>query len=68
MSDQRYIEIETKLSHHDMGIEELNETVREQQRSIDELTLTVAKLAGRLEAHKEEGLDIGPADEKPPHY
>lgn len=68
MSNQRFIDLETKVSHHDMSIEELQEIVGEQQKVIGLLLNDMKKLAGRFDAAKDDGPDIGPADEKPPHY
>ncbi len=68
MTDQRMIDLEIKISHQEMAIEVLQQTSYEQQKTIDRLTDTCEKLARRLAAAGNEGLEIGPADEKPPHY
>jgi SlyX protein len=68
MTDQRMIDLEIKISHQEMAIEVLQQTFYEQQKTIDRLTETCEKLARRLASASSEGLDIGPANEKPPHY
>jgi uncharacterized coiled-coil protein SlyX len=68
MNEKEQIEFETKMAHLEMSVEELTETTHEQQKSIDLLTEAVKKLSTRIDAAKDGGLDIGPADEKPPHY
>ena len=68
MDDQAQIELETKLSHHEMDIEALRDTVFEHQKMIEALKSKVEKLAGQLAEGKDGGIEIGPADEKPPHY
>jgi len=68
MTDQRMIDLEMKISYQEMAIEILQQTFYEQQKTIDRLNETCEKLARRLVASNNEGLDIGPANEKPPHY
>ena len=68
MSEQRLIDLETKFSHQDLNIEALQQTVYEHQKTIDKLVAKLEKLAIQLEAGKNDWLDIGPADERPPHY
>jgi SlyX protein len=65
MDDQRFIEIETKLAHQEVLIEELNRVISRQQADIHELTEAVKILAKKLRA---EIKPVGPADQRPPHY
>jgi SlyX protein len=68
MSDERFIELETRLAHQDQALFELNEVVTRQQQAIDRLERLCAALAQRLE-NMGEALSAGaPADERPPHY
>jgi SlyX protein len=62
MNDERLIEIESKLAHQEMLIEELNQVLYKQQVTIDEMEKLLRSLV------KEQRKDIGPANEKPPHY
>lgn len=66
MSEERLIDIETKILHQENLIEELNQVVYSQQKTIDKLEKLLNGLTSRLrEALGEE--EIRP-NEKPPHY
>jgi SlyX protein len=66
MSENRFIDMETKISHQENSIEQLQELIHEQG-------LTILQLEGKLKALEKqikqisEG-NVGPAGEKPPHY
>jgi SlyX protein len=66
MQDERLVDIETKLSHQEILIEELNQVLYRQQETIDQLQKALKVLVKRVP----EGLgnEIGPAKQKPPHY
>lgn len=68
MSEERFVDIETKIAHQELQIEELSQVIYEQQKTIDRLESTLQSLSKRLREvlHGEE--DIRGADEKPPHY
>jgi len=66
MSEERLIEVETKLSYHEHLIEELNEVVRTQQGTIDKLETVIERLIKQLD--ESSAKRIGPGNEKPPHY
>jgi SlyX protein len=68
MSEERLIEIETKIAHQDLIIEELNEVVCRQQEAIERLESAVKTLGKRLLEVADGGLEIGPGNKKPPHY
>lgn len=61
------IELETKISHQEMSIDELKQVVFEQHSTIERLEKSLKRLTDRLE-----GIDggpvVGPGNEKPPHY
>lgn len=66
MSEERLINIETKVSHQDYLIEELNLVLYQQQQTIDQIQKT---LAAFIKKYKElEKATQGPGDQKPPHY
>ena len=68
MSDEkRFIDLESKLAHQDYQLEQLSETIYRQQQQIDQLEKKLIFLKQKLEA-PQQALDIGPADDKPPHY
>lgn len=64
--DKRFIDLETKVSHQDLLLEELHEVLYEQQKSIETLKKKIELFNKRFE---ESALtsDIR-ANEKPPHY
>lgn len=68
MSDQKLIDLEIQLSHHEREIEELQKTVFLQQVSLDKLEKKVKLLSEQLQGSLSSGQEIGPANEKPPHY
>lgn len=65
MNEQRLIDIETKLAHQEILIEELNRVISQQQADISELEKAVKILAKKA---RSETKPIGPADQRPPHY
>lgn len=68
MNEQRFIDIETKLAHQELTVEELHQVVYEQQKTIDRLETTLALLTKRLQESLGDGTDIRGPNEKPPHY
>jgi SlyX protein len=68
MDEKRCIDIETKISHQEHLIEELNQVIYNQQQAIDQLEAKLNILARRFQKAVEGPGDIGPADQKPPHY
>ena len=66
MSEQRLIDIETKLAHQEILIDELNEVIARQQTTIDTLEKALTVLAKKVRLPDTK--PIGPADQKPPHY
>jgi SlyX protein len=67
MTDQRFIEIETKSLYQEKLLEELHQALYEQQKMIDSLQAEVLRLKRRFE-DVSPAREIGPANEKPPHY
>ncbi|WII72282.1 SlyX family protein [Bdellovibrio sp. 22V] len=67
MSEQRFIDIETKIAHQEYMIEELNQVLYEQQKTIDKLEGLLTTLTKRLEGLGDGDNVRGPG-EKPPHY
>lgn len=66
-SEERLIELETKMTHQDYLIEQLSKSLYQQQTQLDQLEATLKALAKRLHHGGNDG-DFGPASEKPPHY
>jgi SlyX protein len=67
MSEQRLIDIETKIAHQEILVSELNQVIAQQQETIDQLQAALKKFFKQFR-EKNLGGDIGPADQKPPHY
>ena len=59
--------LETRITHQERTIEDLNNSVTEQWRQIDGLTKQVERLASRLQ-HVEDNAPQGAAEPPPPHY
>ncbi len=67
MTEERLVNIETKIAFQEDLIEELNKTVYLQQKKLDQLEAICEALARHIEslAAATEGK---PAHERPPHY
>ena len=68
MSDNRLIEIESKLAHQEQLLIELNEVITEQQARIMQLEELSNSLIERVRSFGEATPEDGPQDERPPHY
>lgn len=69
MSEERLVEIETKLAHQEYLLNELNDVITRQQESIIHLEERFGGLVDRLRSISEAlPADAAPRDERPPHY
>lgn len=68
MSEERLVEIETKLAHQDQLVYELNDVVTLQQEKIMRLEELCNGLIDRVRVIGESVPGDGPQDERPPHY
>jgi SlyX protein len=68
MTEQRMIDFEIKISHQENSIEALQSVAYEQQKTIDKMQIMINNLAKRLEGDSDGRIEVGPANEKPPHY
>ena len=70
MTDERLVDIETKLAHQELVVEQLNEIVTGQQASIRRLEETCRALAERLRTIADNAATGAgrPEDDIPPHY
>lgn len=68
MSEERFVDIETKLTFQEDQIEELNKTVYQQQQRIERLEAICEALARQVRALNEAGNEKAAANERPPHY
>jgi len=69
MSEERLVEIETKIAFQEQTIKDLNDVLYEQQQEIERLGSTCDALVKRFKELSEftPGIDA-PVNEKPPHY
>ena len=68
MSEERYIELESRLAHQDQMLHELNDVVTDQQAKLMQLEELCRTLIDRVRSLGE-GMSPGdPASERPPHY
>ncbi|MDH3304772.1 MAG: SlyX family protein [Gammaproteobacteria bacterium] len=68
MSEERFIELETRLAHQDQLLNELNDVVTGQQAKIMQLDELCKSLVARIRSLSEAMPAIDPGDERPPHY
>jgi SlyX protein len=68
ISENKIIEIETKLAFAEQSIEELNDVIVNQQKSIDKLNLQIQQLNSKVEEESQHWQTTSPVDETPPHY
>lgn len=68
MSDERFIDLETRLAHQDQLLHELNNVVTDQQAKIMQLEALCQSLIDRVKAVGEGPTEGDPAAERPPHY
>lgn len=67
MNDDARIEIETRLVFQEDAIAKLNDALVDQQRQLDQMRETLARLIDLIE-RRNEPPDLTLEDERPPHY
>jgi len=68
MDEERLIAIESKLTHQEMLLDELNAVLTDQQARVGYLEELCSTLVERLRSLTEGASPGAPADERPPHY
>ena len=68
MSEDRFLDIETKLAYQEDLVASLNQIVSDQQRKLDELEAAYRKLVDRVVEQSEELAALRIEDAPPPHY
>ncbi len=68
MTEERILEIETKLAYQEDLIQELNKTIFDQQKRIEQLENTCRYLIEQTKEISENVSSGKIADERPPHY
>ena len=68
MSEERFIDLESRLAHQDQLLHELNDVVTDQQAKIMQLEALCRSLIDRVTAVGDGSPDGDPSAERPPHY
>lgn len=68
MSDERLEKIESKISFLEDTVEDLNKTIYAQQQQIDQLHAVIESLVSHVRDLSATMGEIGPTNERPPHY
>ena len=68
MSEERFIDLETRLAHQDQLLSELNDAVTAQQAKILQLDELCRSLISRVRSIGDGMPGSDPGDETPPHY
>ncbi len=68
MSEERFIDLESRLAHQDQLLNDLNEVVTAQQAKIMQMEELCKALIQRVRSVGDGMSDDAPSDERPPHY
>ena len=68
MTEDRFVDIETKLAHQEHLVLELNEVITKQQEKIMRLEALCESIIDRISAIGEAGPSDPNTEEVPPHY
>lgn len=68
MSEDRLIDLETRLAFQEDTIATLDDVVTRQQRQIDKMLQQIAILKERVERREGADESASDVDERPPHY
>ena len=68
MSEERFIDLETRLAHQDQLLNELNDVVTAQQAKIMQLEALCKSLIQRVQAVGDSVPADADGDDRPPHY
>lgn len=68
MNEERLVNLETKLTFQEDLIEELNKTIYQQQKKLEQLEATCAVLARHIASVADSVNESKAGNERPPHY
>lgn len=68
MSEERFIDLESRLAHQDQLLNQLNDVVTGQQAKIMQLEELCKSLIQRIQSVGDGMPADDPGDERPPHY
>jgi SlyX protein len=67
-SDERIVKLEFLVAHLERELATMNSVLLEQQKQIEALKRTAARLDDRVARLAEDDEQRDPSDERPPHY
>ena len=67
MSEERFIDLESRLAHQDHLLDQLNDVVTQQQAKIMQLDELCKSLIQRIRSMCDDMPASDPGDERPPH-
>ncbi len=67
-TEERLVDLESKLSHQELALEDLQRAYYEQQKDISRLEAALKRLVAQLENAAASDVERPAANEKPPHY
>lgn len=68
MTEDRFIDLETRIAYQDESLRVLSDTIARQQQQIDRLEQLCRQLLERLKSQSQDVFKGTAADERPPHY
>jgi SlyX protein len=68
MSEERFVDLESKLAYQDQLLNQLNDVVTEQQAKIMQLDALCKSLLERMRSMSDGAPAADSGDERPPHY
>ena len=68
MSEDRFVDLESRLAHQDQLLHDLNDVVTQQQAKLMQLDELCRALIERVRSMGDAGPGGDPQDERPPHY
>ncbi len=61
-------DLQIRLTHQESTLEELNQVIIQQQKAIDQLTLTVSQMSERMRSMADSNIADQSQETPPPHY
>ena len=68
MSEERFVDLESRLAHQDQLLNQLNDAVTAQQATIMQLEALCKSLLERVRSMSDAAPAADSGDEQPPHY
>jgi len=68
MSETKFIDLETRIAFLEDTVDDLNKTVYEQAKKLDDVQLMLNNLTRHMKQVQEDITEMKPQDEVPPHY